>query len=469
MRRATICALAAAWLCLSVRSASADPRVGLNFSGVNSLGKGIAPPDTTASVGPSHIVEFVNGAFAIYNKSNGSNLSTLADWNFWINAGASVTVGALSDPRLVYDPASSRWFACQVTTNQTTRNSILLARSDSSNPMGPWKSVSVSLNAGFGDFPMFGVDADGVYLSTNTFANRDSGALTGVSFFSIPKSDILLPTPTLARMTRFENQSEVTRGFTVQPVNYFGPSKGHGSLVAVDATQLGKIDRTNIVGPAGAGATLSATTVITAEPETPPDLAFQPDGTRVLASGGSGPGDSDNYQSTVYQVGNAIWAVHATAVAGRSAIRWTVLDESTNAIIQEGTIANPNYDYIYASIAANAFGEAVIGFTRTGTGPSDFPSAFACIGTPQGNQTVFSDPLLLKAGLASYHFGTMPERWGDYSTTVVDPSNPHVFWTAQEYALSSTDWGTQIAQIIVPEPAAHGLVALAALLMRRRR
>ena len=45
----------------------------------------------------------------------------------------------------------------------------------------------------FGDYVTMGLDADGVYLATNNF-----GGPTGfdVSIYSIPKADLLLPTPT---------------------------------------------------------------------------------------------------------------------------------------------------------------------------------------------------------------------------------------------------------------------------------
>jgi hypothetical protein len=45
--------------------------------------------------------------------------------------------------------------------------------------------------------------------------------------------------------------------------------------------------------------------------------------------------------------------------------------------------------------------------------------------------------------------------WGNYSTTCIDPSDPHTFWTLQEYANSTTDmqWTTGwVAFQAVPEP-----------------
>ena len=83
--------------------------------------------------------------------------------------------------------------------------------------------------------------------------------------------------------------------------------------------------------------------------------------------------------------------------------------------------------------------------------------------------TLDTSDLTLQAGLANnYHRfnATSGERWGDFSATTVDPSNPNIFWTFQEYVVaggsgSNSIWGTQISQItIVPEPASGLLIGI---------
>ena len=95
--------------------APAQVTIGRNFSGAALGNVGIIPPDTMGAIGVDHFVQFVNGRFGVYNKASGAlNFgSTASDATFWNNAGA-VWQSALSDPRIVYDHASGRWFASQL-------------------------------------------------------------------------------------------------------------------------------------------------------------------------------------------------------------------------------------------------------------------------------------------------------------------------------------------------------------------
>jgi PEP-CTERM motif len=462
--------------------------IGLNFTGMTvfdgamlSGNQGYAPPDNSGGVGPGAIAQLINGAFAVYDKTSGALVQEKSGRQFWIDAGVDpgngiVNLGAFNQ-RILYDPTAGCWIAAAL-SGESVNNNVLLARSDTADPTGPWKAVSFLGNAGsagkFADFTRLGVDANGVYIATTNYTSL-TGDLINASLFSVPKADLTAPTPTLSHMTRFDdlNQPGYTVGTTPSLVINFNPVSTHAPVLATSfpPNRLARIDLQNTAGP---GATKSATvTVIPVSSYARPPEAAQPDGTRVIST------IDQRIKANVYQVGNVIYAVHDVKVGVNVGIKWYKIDETTNQVIQEGVLSDPNYDYFQGSIAANADGDVVIGFNRSGFGGDGQLSIFAVQGTTTGGVTTFGAPFLLKASTVDdYHY--VNNRWGDYTTTMVDPVNPKVFWTFQEYALAelapqSTDWAwaTNITQIIVPEPASIALavIALAAFvaIARRRR
>ena len=236
---------------------------GVNLSDLDGLGTGgITPPDTMGAAGPNQFVEFINGAFAIYSKT-GVRQSLITDSNFWENAGISPsTIAAgLTDTRVLYDVASARWFASEITVDLIGAQ-LLLARSDTSDPGGTWKAVNFTACTGTynPDFDTLGVDSTGVYIGFNVFDS--SLNFVDVSFFSIPKADLLASSPTLARMTRFDNLDDTIYGFAPQGVSNPDPGPGHGVMIAIDSLYLQTFDRTTIFGSGSAGATLGSTVYI---------------------------------------------------------------------------------------------------------------------------------------------------------------------------------------------------------------
>jgi hypothetical protein len=199
---------------------------------------------------------------------------------------------------------------------------------------------------------------------------------------------------------------------------------------------------------------------------TDPPLAAQPDGTRLLQT------IDDRLSANVYQVGNVIYATNTIKVGNNTGVHWVKIDEQNNVVIEEGIVSDPNFDFFQPSISANANGDVVLSFNRSGFGPDGNISIFAAVGKTVAGVTTFGSPFLLKASTVNnYHY--VNNRWGDYTTTIVDPTDPNVFWTFQEYALASNAWATQITQILVPEPDSHVLAALALVVLcyvvRRRR
>ena len=318
---------------------------------------------------------------------------------------------------------------------------MLLARSDSANPAGTWKAVSFLANSGFGDFDTLAVDSLGVYVGVNNFDSL--GNLTGVSLFSIPKSDLLAGTPTLANMTRFENLDANTYGFTPQGVNNSDAGRGRGVMIAIDNQSFNYLDRTTINNPGGAGATLSSTSDIFSGYDGYANPAAQPGGSTV------DPGD-DRFSAAVQQIGGYIFMANGILNTNnnRAAVHWLVLNETNNAVTSEGIITDPNYDFIYPSIAASHSGRILLGFNRVGSSaPSGDISIWAALGTVANGVATMGAPFVLKQGnVSNYHlsFDSPPYRWGDYSATWFDPTDENLVWTIQEIPVSSSVWGTQI-------------------------
>jgi hypothetical protein len=464
-------------------AAQAGSEILENFQGVTlkdtigaPLHSGAIPPDSMGAAGPNDFVQLINGAFAVYEKNGTLAQPLITDRNFWIDAGISVgsfpTRDGVTDPRIIYDPSVGRWFAVQLQIMPTGTRNVLVARSDSSDPTGHWQASSfVGNTTGFSDFPTLAVDVNGVYIGTNNFTS--SGSPKGVSLFSIPKADLLGGTPTLTNMTRFDDLSSAHVGSALQGANDIGGASG--AILGVDNT-LGFIDLTRVSGSGGPGATLSATTKIASLLDGQPNSARQPDGTRTIATG------DNRLSGSVVQIGNLIYMTNnigdgpTPGATTHDIVHWIVLDATTDAVLQQGTISDPNFDFFYPSIAANAEGDVVLAFDRSGgptAGAAGNISAYAAVGTTTNGILTFGTPFLLQSGLVDdYHLvdAANINRWGDYSATTVDPNDPFDFWTVQEIPIfpaanGQSRWATWVTEIevTVPEPSTSSLMGLGLL------
>jgi hypothetical protein len=421
-------------------------QVGLNFTGTSfgDIPSGF-PPDTMGSVGPNHIVELVNSAYAIYNKTTGALISRISDEQFWINSGVAIANSDTFDPRIIYDPQSGRWFATAIDRQLgTNANTIYLAVSKTSDPTAGFDAFLIPVMGAasqFNDFDTLGLDADAIYITTQNFLT----AGTNTSLYVIPKADLLAATPSIANLTRIENQTTGTLPFRTQVAVDFGPSDGRAALLRASDSGGATLERLNVSGGSGPGATLSGVTVIPVAPYAAPVNADQPGAKTNINTFTAGFG------ANVVQVGNSLWAVQSITdpTTGNVSIRYYEIDETTNAVLQTGTISDPNLDFYFPSIAVNQAGNVVIGYS--GSSDTQFVSTYASSGRTQGGVTVFNAPVLLKAGVSDYEridgFGR--NRWGDYSATVVDPIDPTVFWTFQEFVDGTDSYATQISQLMV--------------------
>jgi hypothetical protein len=416
-----------------------------SFVGASRFDSGFVPPDSDGAAGPSAFVELVNGAYRVYDKGTGSLLQQSSLDSFWISAGVRPQSFAF-DPRVAFDPAAQRWFAA-ATDNANQTNHVLVAVSNTPDPRQGWKGVSIAADSTgqrWADFPQLGLNRDGVVVSTNLFG-VNGGGFSQTEVIAIPKADLLSATPTAMRATVFSGQATSSVPFTSQPA--LAPSSS-GTLPLLSAPFAGSAPfKVTSVDPPIVAPTVNAADRFVSVPPLgpPPPAAQRGSATRIDTL-------DSRLTSGVAWVGPDLWGVQSVNDNGHAALRWfDVADPlGSPSLKRSGLIALPGMDAYEGSIAVNDRGEIVIGFSASGG--ESFIGAYAIAGMIIEDFVSFDDPVLLRPGVGPYDVVVEGRnRWGDYSTTSVDPSDPSSFWTIQEWASGPNQWSTDIARLTFAE------------------
>ena len=444
--------------------------IGQQFTGSSRAQSGFIPPDTMGAVGPNHFIELINGRYVVYpkfaiNNANGTRTPLFASSlnAFWANAGATHTGAFAFDPRIVYDPFSQRFFAASV-DNQRGNNFFMLAVSRTSNPLDGWSAFRIdsdTQNLRWADFPTLGFNANAVSLAANMFAQTGQTVGQQTTLVVVPKNDLLLPIPTVANHRLFENVA-ASISFSAQPVvDLDNAPSSNPSFVSWPIT----VRHGQVIGPLNT-ATFSVNTTLLPGGDSPIE-APQPGPKQDIFTL-----DNRISGSVVLQEGT-LWGVQVALRNGRNALHWFKLRASDDTILQDGYITDPDLHLYYGSIAVNEFGDVVI--AASGSSENQFVSSYAFVGDSAGDtvlgNTTFGAPMLLKAGVDDYEAldGAGRNRWGDYSATTLDPSDPFSFWTIQEFVSGDNQYALQVTQIMIPEPGGFALCGIALLLLRRKR
>ena len=374
---------------------------------------------------------------------------------FWTDAGVTPAGSFAFDPRVVYDPFSERFFASSV-DNAGSANNFLFAVSKSDDPLDGWSAALIDSdadNSHSADFETLGFNADGVYVAANMFPVASGSTRTAV--LAIEKSPLLGATPSFSGVI-WQDLSLSSTGFAMQPVlDYDNTGTPYDLIAVVDGNTLSV---STISGDLSGTPTLTigAQSVSTVNVVSPPN-ADQPDSVQDI--------ETNDFRicSNVVLINGSYWGTQTVSRSGRAAIRWFEIDQDTYTVAQEGFIADSSLDLYYPSIAVSEDGLAAIGFS--GSSASQYAGTYVVHGELQGGAMSFGDIVPLEPGAATYRRidSLGRNRWGDYSATVIDPYDPNVFWTFQEYAYAQNEWATWIQRLDtrrVPEPGTVALVAL---------
>jgi len=185
--------------------------------------------------------------------------------------------------------------------------------------------------------------------------------------------------------------------------------------------------------------------------------------------------------NAVYRNGR-VWYTHsaglpATTTADRTAVFWYEVNPTSwsgspfSPMVQSGVLdGGTGVHHFFPSIAVNKDNDAALGFSRSDATKYVEAVVTSRLGAdPAGTMDSIT---VIKAGEDSYEkiFSGVDVRWGDYSATVVDPSDDLSFWTIQEYAEtdvgggpSDDRWGTWWA--LIGEPSTSNIIPIFNLLL----
>lgn len=409
------------------------PRIVKGFKGIADTGW--TPPDTMGAAGVKHLVSIVNGGFAVFNKLTGSRLISLTLQDFWSEFGTQRGQPAyfVYDPKVLYDTFSSRFVIVSIGGNKTSEapgSWILFSVSEPNNPFiwHRWAVESDPNSQNWSDYPGIGLDKRYTYITANMFRNED---FQYVKVWVIPKQQLLNG---IAKLKLFEFSNPPGSEFTTQPTQVYGLSTNRYYLVAVRSGKALKVYQ--ITFTSGVPVWRQVRTVQVHPfpfPQVP--KAKQKGTTNRIET------NDVRLLNAVFRNGS-IYTTHHVASHDkmRVEVAWYQLNPTKATPVQQGRIRDDLISYYYPSIAVDVRQNILIGFN--GSSPKQYASAYFTGRRATDPAGTMRSITLLKAGVSPY----LPNRWGDFSATVVDPSGG-TFWTVQEYALKPHDWGTWWGQV----------------------
>lgn len=405
------------------------------------------PPDPCAGVGPNHVVFVVNTRVGFYDKATGAQqfLQDLATF-----FGATAQTNFQFDPKVVYDPVASRWYMIILDGfNQSEpagRSNILLAVSDDSNPNGTWHKYRIDSTIDYSgtstwlDYSSLGYCKDGILMGGNSFGF--SGGAPGCTFFVVRKSTVLSGgTPTV---TVFEDTSAEV--WSPQAVENFDPTLTKSYFVNAEFT-FSSQNRIQFHRFENIATTPTKTTTFLTVPS-----FSRPSGDAESTNGRFLDSLDARSINAAYRDGRMV-LVHTIDVSGRCGVRWYELavNPTTNtlSLAQSGNIAQAGVDMHMGSITTNSVGDIGVTFTRSSSSiAADIMGAGRKSSDAAGSMGA---PVLLEAS-AGNNYTQGGGRWGDYSSTSVDPSNTISFWGGHMNIRSDNEWRTGFFKFNITTP-----------------
>ncbi len=427
--------------------------VGQGFSGPSgTMTVNSAPPDTTGAVGATQYVQWVNTAFAVFDKTTKAAVYGPADGKtLWSGFGGPCEARNDGDPVVQYDKLANRWVVSQFSVpGGATGYWQCIAVSTTADATGTWNRYAFQYTQ-FNDFPKMGVWPDAYYVSYNMFTNSFQGS----TVCAIDRAKMLAGLPATQQCIKLAS----TFGSTL-PADLDGPAPAAGTPNYVVARAVNSINmwRFKVDWATPANTTLSGPVNVAVAAYS----AACAGGNCVTQPGTSNKLDSLadrlNFRAAYRSLnGGTLTLNHAVSTGSKrtslAAVRWyelrNVAPTGTPTLQQQGTFGGGDGVHRWmGSIAQDKLGNIAVSYSASGA--AVFPSLRMASRVPSDAAGTLKDETVLKAGSGA-QTGSLT-RWGDYSQISVDPVDDCTFWATNEYikANGSFNWNTWISSFKLP-------------------
>jgi hypothetical protein len=454
-----------------------------SFNGLSLNGS--LPPDTNADVSDTHVIQWVNTQWNVFNKATGLPIGSPMEGNiFWAGFGGVCETNDAGDPIVLYDDTAERWVFSQFTGSTTPRQCFAI--SQTSDPLGPYIRYEFVFPR-FNDYPHIGIwqDAstgrDGYYFVVHEFLN---GAFQGAAFVAVDRNRMLAGAPAAqVSMLRFPGID----AYGALPAHLEGTTKAQAGACA-PFVHFDNNTSEYLFWDLCADWTTPANSTLSA---TPTRVAASAPFSNAIGSSpqaGTSQGLDTFANNLMYRASARAFptgaptetsiVVNHTVNAGGTelGVRWAHFDLRAPATISNGLFADgfessiaaaPMLltkrlveDGVYSPDTDNRWmgginidrnGYLGIGYSVSSTTLNPQIRYTGRIFDTQPGMLL--DEASCTAGIANGSQTSTSGRWGDYASMSTDPDDECTFWFTSEYlaTTSNAGWTTRICSFRFPE------------------
>jgi hypothetical protein len=339
------------------------------------------------------------------------------------------------DTRAAYDAANDRWTL--VTLGDTNlAHGYLLVATAKGDPTGTWRRFRVALGGAKadGDFTRLALTASSVLVTLRLY---DGESFTGCDVYELAKTDLYAGGSVIPAALHFHVSTD-----DLTPIATSDPSDDRTRFVSGKNADIADYDGANFVSSTSYVAPLGF--------DTPRETAGAQLGTPQLMDTGEMIFHYALVRNGVTWIVRSIEPRSSTSTH-TSILLWRIdpAGPAATYLIDDPT---GKASYAFPSLAVNKFGAVLVAYAYFS--PDVYPSSAATYIDAAGTVVGTS---FLKKGVAPY----LINRWGDYTTTVVDPADDTSFWSLTLYRGSTVpsvqQWAAWWSYITAGPPKPHAV------------